>query len=63
MGDTSYYRYFDNFKELEDFIIKYNEVNQSDFNNFEIIFRFDKEEERVRKIIEQEKNKLEKHKV
>ena len=55
MGDSSKYQYFNNFKEMKNFINNYLKISQQEFNHFEISVYTGKEEERVRDIIQDKK--------
>lgn len=50
LGDSSLCKYFEDFSEMINFIEKYLELSQSDFNTLEIGIYFGKEEARVRKV-------------
>jgi len=52
LGEHSEYKYFNDFKTLNVFITKLIDVSSDDYCRFEISAYKNKEEERVRKIIE-----------
>jgi len=54
-GDSSQYKYFDNFEELNTFIKKYLEVSQCESNYFEVSTFTGEEENRVNRIRNKEK--------
>lgn len=50
LGENSKYKDFENYEDVIIFIKKYLEVDDSDFNTFEICVRRGKEEDRVIKL-------------
>lgn len=50
LGDNSKYKYFEDYDNMVSFIKKYLEVDECDFNTFEVTIYRGKEEERVRKL-------------
>ena len=48
LGNSSWSKRFDTFKEVNEFIINYINISQSESNFFELSVYYGKEEERVR---------------
>ncbi len=50
LGESSKYKYFENYEDVITFIKKYLEVEDSDFNRFDLTVYRGKEEQRVREL-------------